>query len=173
MLVSIGSGNGVKINAAKKALKMAGFDAEVVSVEVASGVKSQPMSNEEGITGAINRATNSMKKTGAELGIGMEGTVQESEYGMFLTGWTAVVDINGRLGLGSSGSILLPEKMAKRLREGEELGNVIDEIEGKHDIKRGSGTIGILSRGTVNREDEFTTAALLALARIVSSEYYE
>jgi inosine/xanthosine triphosphatase len=152
---------------------MSNIDAEIIPVGVDSGVRPQPLSNEEGIRGAINRARNSMSKANADMGIGMEGTVDENANWMFLTGWVAVVDKDGNVGIGSSGSILLPEKIAARLRKGEELGNVIDEMENAHGIKTNQGTIGVLTKGTVKREDEFTTATLLALARFLSRDYYE
>ncbi len=68
---------------------------------------------------------------------------------------------------------MLPEKIASRLRGGEELGNVIDEIENGQGIKFNQGTIGVLTKGAVKREDEFVTAILLALARFLSREYYD
>ena len=173
MIVAVGTTNRVKINAARKALEISKIEAEIVPISVDSGVKPQPMSNDEGITGAINRAKNSMSKANADMGIGMEGTVDENPNGMFLTGWVAVVDSTGNVGIGSSGSIMLPEKIASRLREGEELGNVIDEMENDQGIKAKQGTIGVLTNGTVKREDEFVTATLLALARFLSREYYE
>lgn len=173
MIIAVGTSNRVKISAARKALEISKIKAEIVPVSVDSGVNPQPMSNAEGITGAINRAKNSMSKANADMGIGMEGTVDENPNGMFLTGWVAVVDNAGNIGIGSSGSIMLPEKIASRLREGEELGNVIDEIENGQGIKFNQGTIGVLTKGAVKREDEFVTAILLALARFLSREYYD
>lgn len=173
MIIAVGTGNRVKIRAARKALKMSKIEAEIVPVGVDSGVSPQPKSNAEAITGAINRAKASMSKADADMGIGMEGTVYENGHGMFLTGWVAVVDNNGNIGIGSSGSIMLPEKIASRLRNGEELGNVIEEMENEQGIRANRGTIGVLTKGTVKREDEFVTATLLALARFLSHEYYD
>ncbi|MEM0154672.1 MAG: inosine/xanthosine triphosphatase [Methanothrix sp.] len=173
MIIAIGTNNPIKIAAAKKALEISGIAAEVIPNAVDSGVRSQPMTNEEGIKGAINRAKNSMSKVDADMGIGMEGNVDQNRYGMFLTGWVAVMDKAGNIGIGSSGSILLPKRIESRLMKGEELGNVIDEMENSHGIKTNQGTMGVLTKGSVKREDEFTTATLLALARFLSREYYE
>lgn len=173
MKISVGSKNPVKIAAAKKALERLGIDAELVEAEVPSGVKPQPMSNAEGIEGAINRARASMERTGADIGIGMEGTVEENKYGMFLTGWAAAVDKSGRLGIGSSAGVLLPERIAKELREGKELGDVIDKVKNSKGIRTREGTIGVLTKGVIVREDEFYSALIMALARIINKEYYE
>ncbi|ASI13728.1 nucleotidyl transferase superfamily protein [Candidatus Mancarchaeum acidiphilum] len=173
MIVAVGSTNKAKITAVRQALNDLGIGYEIKGVEVDSGVRKQPMTDNEGIEGAINRAKNAKALLKSEIGIGLEGSVQETDYGMMLSGWVAVVDNYGRIGLASHERVMLPEKVAERLRKGEELGPVMDSITGLKDIKQDSGTVGILTKGTLNRDESFRLATIAAFARIISKEYYE
>ena len=74
MLVAIGSRNPVKLAAARTGFAAiwpeAGWNFE--SVDVSSGVSSQPMSNAESIRGARTRVTTSRKLADADYGVGIE-----------------------------------------------------------------------------------------------------
>lgn len=54
--VAIGSKNPAKVGAVKLAFDTMGIAAEIVGVEVESGVSAQPFSDEETIQGAVQRA---------------------------------------------------------------------------------------------------------------------
>jgi inosine/xanthosine triphosphatase len=154
---------------------------EAVPVESESGVSQQPMSDDEAIKGAINRAKQALYKVGeAEYGIGLEGTAYENEYGMFVGGWVAVVDRKGTTGIGASGKVLLPKAVADRLKKGEELRPVIYSLSESWNLPkeelddlRSFGTLGILTKGLYTRINEFEEATKCALARIISREKYE
>jgi inosine/xanthosine triphosphatase len=141
MKIAIGSKNPVKIQVTKNVIKKVWPDAKVVSVDVKSGVKTQPLSNDEAIKGAINRAKKALKKLKTDLGIGMEGSVHKDRYGTFLSGWTAVVDKNGKTSIGCGGRIILTEKFCKELNQGKEIGEIIDKLTGKENTKQKMGAM--------------------------------
>lgn len=175
MRVSIGTKNPVKIAATKRAFKKVFKDRKikVESFNVRLKISNQPRSDKEAIKGAILRARFVLKKTEADFWVGLEGNVVDTKYGTFLSGWVAVVDKNGKVGLGSSGMILLPRKISKEIKKGKELGPLMDRLTGKEDTKRKQGAVGILTDNLVKREDAFERAVIYALARFINKKYFK
>ena len=75
-------------------------EAEIVALTVPSGVSEMPMSDDETITGARNRARAAREAVNADLGFGLEGGVHSDPLGLLLQGWVVVTDGNGREGVG-------------------------------------------------------------------------
>lgn len=173
MIIAIGTKNPTKIEAVKSAFKKIWPEAKFFSIEVDSGVGEQPNGDEEAIRGALNRAKKAIKEANADFGVGLEGTTVETKHGMFLCGWVVVVDSNGKLGLGCTSKILLPEKIAKEVRLGKELGPIMDKISGEKNVKKKKGAVGILTKGHVTRKQAFEQAVLLALSRFICKEHYD
>jgi inosine/xanthosine triphosphatase len=173
MKIAVGTQNPVKVAAVMNVVKRVWPGSEIISVKVPSDVSEQPMSDEEAIEGARNRARLALEKTGADLGIGLEGCGVETEYGMFLTGWVVAVDKKGRMGIGCGGRMLLPSKVASEVRKGKELGPVMDAFVGDHNTKQKEGAVGILTRGLIVREEAFHVPLIYALARFYNNEWYE
>ena len=173
MKIAIGSKNPVKIKAVENTISKLWPEAEIIAVNVPSGISEMPKSDQESIIGARTRAKNALELVKADLGIGLEGNCQEMEHGMFLTGWVAAINTKGNLGLGNSGGTLLPEKVAIEIRKGKELGPVMDELIGEHDTKQKSGAIGFLTNNHVPRTEAFERGVIFALTRFIKSEVYE
>jgi inosine/xanthosine triphosphatase len=170
MKINVGSANPVKINAARDAFLHFCREARVTGIEVDAGVSEMPMTDEECIKGAVNRAKKAIGD--GDYGVGLEGGVDDTEHGMFLTGWAAVVSKDGWIGLGNSGKLLLPEIIAKRIREGEELGPVMDEVTGIANVKRNKGAIGFFTDNVMDRTKSFENSIVLAMARFVKEDMY-
>ena len=66
----------------------------------------------------------------------------------------------------------LPDRVAALVRDGVELGLAMDRITGGHDTKRGTGAVGILTGGLVDRQRAYETLVTYALARFLSPTYY-
>jgi inosine/xanthosine triphosphatase len=161
MKIIIGTRNPAKVAAIKEAIKM--IDAEFITMDVVSGVSDQPFSDEETIKGAVNRAVNSLREGKGDLGLGLEGGVQESEHGLFLCKWGALAEPGHPPIIAGGARILLPEEIAVRLRSGEELGPVMDDYSKKENVRKQEGAIGIFTNGYVERKVMFThIVALLA-----------
>ncbi len=155
MHVAIGSENPVKVNAVERVVP----DAESVAVAVDSGVPEQPWGREETVRGAGNRADAALAATDADYGVGIEGGVAEREVpgGVWLVMWAAVTagtDIH----YGAGPSIRLPDPVAERLRDGEELGPVLDDELGREELGRQEGAIGVYTAGRVGRTDALEDA---------------
>ena len=170
--VAVGSTNPTKIAAVEEAVRSVWPDAEIVPVAVASGVAEQPMGHDETIAGALNRARAALEATDADLAVGMEAGVIESDLGMLTTGWTAILDREGRVGLGNSGAFLLPEVIAQAIREGSELGPEMDRFIGQADVKRNQGAVGVFTSGRMTRSQAQAVGVLFALTRFIHPEFY-
>ncbi len=175
MKIAIGTTNEAKVSAVRKIIGGVWPTAEFFSVETQSGVAAMPLTDEEGIAGAINRAKNALQKIDSDYSVGLEGSVHENKYGMFLGGWVVILNKdNSKIGIGNSGEILLPEWIRKKLNAGEELGPIIKELmkDEQDRIRQTSGTNGILTKGLYTREMEFEHAVRTAMAIFVSPEHY-
>lgn len=173
MRVGVGSGNPVKRDAVESVLESDAvpWKATVESVPVRSGVSEQPTGHAETIAGAENRAE-AVLAEGYDLGVGVEGGVAEFEGadGLFLVMW-AVVDDGERVGRGSGPSIELPGRVADRVRAGEELGPVMDDVVGEENVARNQGAAGVLTGGRVDRTEALSTAVAGAFGPFVTGYY--
>lgn len=166
MHVAIGSENPVKVNAVERVLP----DAETTAVGVDSGVPEQPWGREETVEGARNRVAAALAATDADYGVGIEGGVAERDVpgGVWLVMWAAVTD-GTDTHFGAGPSIRLPDPVAERLRDGEELGPVLDDELGREDLAKQEGAIGIYTAGRVGRSDALVDAVAGAFGPFLRS----
>jgi len=137
--------------------------ADIIPCKVPSNVSEQPFSDEETIQGAINRAKNAIAETDADIGIGLEGGVNESLHGLMLCNWGALVirEFSEQPFIAGGARIVLPAYISQRLRNGEELGPVMDDFCQQENIRSHEGAIGIFTDGQVNRVEMFTQVVKL------------
>ncbi|MDR7434479.1 MAG: inosine/xanthosine triphosphatase [Armatimonadota bacterium] len=173
MRIVIGSTSPSKVEAAWRVLQRAFPGAEIESLEVPSGVSPQPRSMEETVQGAINRAKAALERYGAKLGVGIEGGVEVTPYGVMMCAWVAIMNRDGRLGLGSGPRVMLPESLAVRALAGEELGPIVDDLLGSSEGHESFGTIGLLTKGLLRREAMLEVAVVAALAPFLSPELFD
>ncbi|KPK12473.1 MAG: hypothetical protein AMJ56_04865 [Anaerolineae bacterium SG8_19] len=171
--MAIGSTNPVKVNAVRSVTQSIWPSAELLSVDVTSGVRVMPMSDMECLAGARNRARAARRATGANLGIGLEGGVNPEPAGLMLLGWVVAEDEIGREGIGGGARLPLPENIAKRILGGEELGPIMDQLLGQNDVKQKGGAVGALTGGLVLRRETFAIAVAYALAPFISPDFYQ
>ncbi len=171
-IVAVGSTNPVKAAAVQAVIGELWPAARVEALAVDPGVPNQPLSDEQMVAGALARAAAARSALDADLGVGLEGGVHRSPWGLLLTGWVAVVDRSGRQGLGSGGRLPLPAVLAEAVLAGEELGPAMDRLAGQHDTRRGPGAVGILTRGLVRRDEAFRVAMAYAIAQFLHPTWY-
>ena len=171
--VIVGSTNPVKIAAVRAVLERVGSGALVEGIAVPSGVRDQPEGDEETIRGATQRARTALEIRDVDLAIGIEGGVVDEHGHMRTCAWAAVVARDGRIGVGGSLAMPLPDRVAALVREGVELGHAMDRITGGRDTKRGTGAVGILTAGLVDRQRAYETLVTYALAPFLSPTYYD
>ncbi|WP_262175636.1 inosine/xanthosine triphosphatase [Haloarcula laminariae] len=168
MDIAIGSENPVKVSAVERVCP----DAETTALAVDSGVPEQPWGREETVRGADNRAAAARSATGADYGVGIEGGVAErdSPPGLWLIMWAAVTD-GTTTHFGAGPSIRLPDAVADRLRDGEELGPVLDDELGREALGKQEGAIGVYTGGRVGRTDALADAVAGAVGPFESDAY--
>lgn len=172
MKIVIGSTNPAKLKAAKIAVKKIFPKAKVQGIKVDSGVDNQPKSDEETIAGAINRAKKALRKSKADFGIGMEGGFNKIGKRHFECGWVAVVDKNGKIGLGSSARFELSKKIIDQISHRKELANVINEFTGRGDAHEKEGMMGLITNKRLPRATAYSHGVIFAFAPFISDPKY-
>ncbi|WP_276271164.1 inosine/xanthosine triphosphatase [Haloarcula litorea] len=155
MYVAVGSTNPVKAAAVESVLP----DARIDPVAVDSGVAEQPRGREETVAGARNRAAAALATGDADFGVGIEGGVVERETppGLWLVMWAAVTD-GAETAFGSGPSLRLPGPVADRVRDGGELGPVLDDRLGREAVSEQEGAVGVYTAGRTTRAEALAAA---------------
>jgi inosine/xanthosine triphosphatase len=207
ILVAVGSTRRPKVNAVTDALTairaVSDFlpTFEVVGIEVPSGVRHTPLSREDLMAGARQRAEALVQMARAKNDrwkyfVGLEGGLdviagldaipsldvvpdldvvsEASIRWVFLESWAYVTDGAGRGAFGQSGAVLLPESLAETVVDGGvELSQAIDAFAGGHNIRDAEGAWGILTRNLVTRQDSFRAAVINAFAPFFNRKLYK
>jgi len=173
--IVVGSTNPVKVGAVREVFrKIFGEKAEVEGMEVKSGVGEQPMSEEETVRGAKNRAKAVIRlaKKQIDYGVGLEGGVVEIGGKLFECAWVAVRSKKGEEGLGGGLYFELPPKVATKIRRGGELGPIMNELSGVEDVKKKMGAIGVLTKNNLSRQKAYEQIIWSAMVRFISQEWF-
>ena len=206
ILVAVGSTRRPKLNAVSEALVAIRTISEflptfqIVGVEVDSGVRHTPLTREDLMAGARQRAEALIQMARAKneswkYFVGLEGGFDVipgldvipnldvmpeldivSEAGnrwVFLESWAYVTDGEGRGSFGQSGAVLVPEALAETVvDDGVELSQAIDAFAGGHNIRDAEGAWGILTCNLTTRQDSFRNAVINAFAPFFNRELY-
>ncbi len=166
MKIIVGSNNRVKINSVKQAFSKAFSDVlfEVEGANSESGVPDQPVGDSETFSGALNRANFIFKKLpNADFWVGIEGGIEiDKEGDMEAFAWVYIKSLNLK-GKAKTANFYIPKEVSKLVNEGHELGHADDMVFGKSNSKQSSGSVGILTKGLLNRTEYYEQAVLLAL----------
>lgn len=177
MKITVASKNPQKVNAVKEIITDYPLlkDAVVLSVSVPSGVSEQPLSLDELIRGAINRAKAAFNDT--DLSIGLESGFMNVPYtktGMMDLCACAIYD-GKEIHLGLSSAFEAPIKVAKLIKEkGMTFGEAVKEAEltAHPNVGYEEGAIGILTNGRLTRLSYTKQAVVTALIHLENSELY-
>lgn len=172
MKIAVGSMNPAKIRAVEDGLNKVFPDGVVVGVKIESGVSDQPVGDKETFKGARLRAERALKKAKADMGVGLEGGVVESNLGMMNVNWCVMVTKDGVESAGGGSRFLLPERYAGEIRKGKELAEVVDKLEQEKDIRSKQGVIGVLTKNLLKRQEEYAHIVKLAAVKFISPELY-
>ena len=170
---AVGSTNPAKVEAVRRTLARYAPRCVVVSVDVPSGVGDMPLGERAIRSGALARAQAALELTDAEIAFGLEGGAIIEGDRAWLTGHVVALTREGRVGEAAWGRMLLPTAAAERMQNGEELGDVIDELFGEKQSKRHAGAIGLLTDGAVSRTDAFADHVAMACAPFLHPELYD
>lgn len=173
MIVAVGSKNKTKIEPVEEIFSHHFTDVKVVGVSVKSGVKEQPMSDDEMFTGALNRAKKALAKVkNAEFGVGIEGGIHKYSYGWFERSLIVIIDKKGNIGIGASGGLALPKKVIDLIEQGKNLEQAVDMLFGTKKIGEGIGMFGIMTKGVVTRASGVRHGVAFAIARFLHEGIY-
>lgn len=173
MIIAIGSTNPVKFNAVKKALKPIYPKAKFISVKADSKVKDQPDSIKETKLGAKNRSLAAQKQTKADLAVGLEGGVFKVDKEMFNMAWCAIVDKKGTLSFGGGMCFAVPAKIAQKITDGQEMGDLIDQLTNQTNVKQKGGAISIFTDNLTTRTQEYISLVKMAMAKFRRPDLYD
>ena len=172
--IVVGSQNPVKIEAVRLAFAAVWPSEEynVHGVEAQSGVTAQPMSDEESIRGARNRAIAALAYAGADYGVGLEGGLHQIGAYWFDCGWIVVRDQAGREGIGSTARIMTPPRIMAHIAAGMELGSANDLVFGARNSKQAEGHFGLMTRGVLTRTMSYRDGVVVALSRFLHDDLF-
>ncbi len=169
--IAVGSNNPVKVGATLLGFK-AMWPEHIYTVKpfkFKSAVSAQPMSDSETIEGALYRADRALLRCkSATYGVGLEGGSHKIGLDWFETGWCVVVDHSGNYGISSSIRMKIPEKVMQWLNlHGGEVGDAMDSIFKKKNIKQKQGFFGLMTENRITRTSAYADAVISALSRFV------
>lgn len=167
--VIVTSENPAKISAVKAAFERAFPDLifHVKGVFASSGVADQPMSDEETKQGTLNRIQHAKAHHKGDYFVSIEAGF---EHG-FTFAWIGIEN-NGQYGQARSASLPLPPKAIEGLMQGRELGDVMDEMFQRQNIKQAGGAIGVLTNHTLTRSAVYEQGIILALIPWIQPELF-
>jgi len=187
MLIAIASKRGPKVDAVQRVVDLIkhllttdSASVRYLTFEIDGGFE-MPRSVNELLVGAkqrVNKLQDLLRSQNqhADFFVGMEGgfhaVVHDGTKLTFLQSWAYVSD--GTHGyFGSSGNILVPQKIAEEVMERHrDLSIVIDEFAQQTDVRSKQGTWGVLTRDLLTRQQSFEIALTAAFAPFYNREFY-
>lgn len=162
----IGSMNKAKVEAATTIILAHHLEAEISTVASESGVSAQPIGDAETIKGAINRAKYVQRSHPEAIGIGLEGGVRLIGEQMYICNWGALSLPNRHTITAGGAQIQLPNELAEKMNEGQELGPVIEAYFKQQGLRQKEGAMGIFTAGLITRVDLFEHIMQLLIGQL-------
>ena len=185
--IALGSQRNAKVESLRAAVARIAIvnnvwqNAEIITREVSTNAPAMPLTDEELMSGARERALAAQQallnaNLSAQFYVGLEGGFHsislDGKRHTFLRGWAFVTD-GARESYGASPSISVPDSIVRRVIDGRtELGVVIDEIAGEYDVRSRQGAWGVLSNDLLTRAMSFEQALVAAFAPFYNAKLY-
>ncbi len=123
--------------------------------KVSSDISEQPIGDSETLTGAKNRALNVFINKDVDIAFGLEGGVKELGGVMYICNWGVLATKEDQVFIAGGAQIPLPEEVSQAIRNGGELGPIMDNYTKREGIRYKEGAIGVFTHGLVTRSDMF------------------
>lgn len=163
MKVILGSTNKAK----QKAVEAVFTHSIITTMSAPSGVRKQPLSDEETRQGAINRATYVGKHHDHCFGIGLEGGVMFIDEALYLCNWATVYTPSKKHYTAAGGRFALPNDFAAPLKNGVELSELMNDFTKRNDIRHHEGAVGIFTQGAIDRSELFVHVLQLLKGQLI------
>ena len=139
-------------------------------VAVPSRVSAQPMSDDETLRGALNRAEAVHRAVPpADFWVGLEAGCDRIGDSLQLFAWVVVISAD-RVSRARTATLPLPTEVSALVAQGVELGLATDRVFDRLNSKRSSGAVGILTHEVIDRAAVFEHAVVLALVPFVNPQ---
>lgn len=180
IIIAVGSTNEAKVLAVKESLldSPSFLHAKVISVATDSGVSDQPLSLQETIQGAKNRAKNAFNLCDScKLGFGIEsGLIEASDVstGFLHTSACSIYDGKNYY-TGLSTSFEVPPKILELVLDKKmDLTEACLEAKITSNVNIGStdGLIGILTNGKIDRKKYSKECVIAAILQLENAQWY-
>jgi inosine/xanthosine triphosphatase len=179
MKIAVGTTNEAKLGAVKETFSdykmFSGCEISGISVE--SGVADQPMSLDETVQGAQNRARRVFEKDKYDLGLGIESGLMQvpgSKTGYMDFCICSIFD-GKEFHMGVSCGFECPKEVSRLMHEeGLDMTQAANKAGLSTNPKLGAaeGLIGILTGGRITRKDYTKQAIITALVHLENKELY-
>lgn len=169
LVVHVGSGNPVKVEAVRNIFSQYFPELEVEGSVTRTSVPDEPWEDDVK-RGAKERAWQVMQN--ADIGVGIEAGLFRREDGIYDVQYCAILDKMGRYTFGTGPGFRYPAMIESELRRGSTVGDVFSEkIMGENPGRQG-GAIGYLTRGVMKRQQLTESAILAAMVPRINKELY-
>lgn len=179
MNINVGSKNPQKVGAVEELAAV--YDiwqgAEIVGFGVSSAVSDQPLSLEETVRGAINRAKAAFGERECVYAVGLESGLMEIPYTKsgYMDFCACAIYDGANIHLGFSSCFEYPPKVVQLVKErGLEIDGAVRElgITDNPRIGYAEGMIGYLTQGRVSRKEYTKQSIQMALIHLENKEWY-
>jgi len=169
MKVIVGSTNPTKLEAVKQALKIVWPDREFSfdTLDAPSGVNEQPLSEQETIKGATNRAQFGLDNSDADYGVGIEGGMYHIDEQWFVSDWVVIINRAGQKGIGGTSRYPIPQSISQHIDENYDLSAVLEKKHGYKNIGKLDGYAGLTTNNHITRTASNRDATVIALAPFI------
>ncbi|MBS8122221.1 DUF84 family protein [Candidatus Vampirococcus lugosii] len=179
MIIAIGTTREPKINGIKEGIKETPYLSNIfneiffITEKISSDISDMPLSIEETMKGAKNRANNLQKKgIKADYYIGIEGGTSDFLGKKYIFGIVFVLNNDGEGHFGFSPMMEVPKLIENELYiKGKELGDIMGDLSGSLNIRSKNGSMGAWSDNMFTRKDEFSIAFKAAIAPFYNKYY--
>lgn len=165
MKIAIWTMSPPKVAAIEEAIKTCIYfkdkEVEIIPLKVASDISDMPITLEENMTWAKNRAHNCKKEIEADFYIWMEGWTNITQDKAYLFWVVYILDNNGQWHFGFSNMMEVPEYFRQKIYdEWLELWPVLSEATKEENASKKWGAFGHWSDDMLTRKDQFVLAFL-------------
>ena len=173
MQIVVGSQNPVKLEATRQAFNLYFDDFEVIPVAVESGIHPFPISQQETLTGALNRARKaSTSHPLAAYAVGIESGLMVIDDHYFVQAFAAVMK-NSAIGFGASVAFEVSSNFVAAIDPTTDKSKqTIDQLLKRSNLFQREGVVGVLTQNRLNRTQILRNAVICALPQFLQPQYF-